>query len=65
MNDGSRIDVETAHRKVVDREALLVCAYEDEERCKSIRLEGSILMRDLIEQLPWMPRDQELIFYCT
>jgi hypothetical protein len=65
MSDAPRMDVETAHRKVVDGEALLICAYEDEERCQSVRLEGSIMMKDLMEQLPWLPREQELIFYCA
>jgi hypothetical protein len=65
MPDAPRIDVTAAHQKVGDGQALLICAYEDEERCHAIRLEGSILMRDLIEQLPWLPREQELIFYCA
>jgi hypothetical protein len=65
MSDAPRMDVQTAHQKVVDGEALLICAYEDDERCQSIRLEGSIMMKDLMEQLPWLPREQEFIFYCA
>lgn len=65
MNDVPRIDVATAHQKAADGEALLICAYEDEKRCQPIRLENSIVMRELMEQLPWLPREQELIFYCA
>ena len=65
MTEAPRIDVKSAHRMVTDRQALLICAYEDERKCQPIRLEHSILMRDLIEQLPWIPKDQRLIFYCT
>ena len=43
--------------------AVLVCAYDDEERCRSIRIPGSITLRELNEQLPSFSPDKELVFY--
>ena len=42
---------------------LLVCAYDDEERCRSIRIPGSITIRELREQLPSIPQDKDIVFY--
>ena len=44
---------------------LLVCAYDDEERCRSIRIPGSITIREFREQLPAMSQDKEIVFYCA
>ncbi len=65
MTEAPRIDVVAAHRKVAEGEALLICAYEDESRCNRIRLDGSLTMNDLEEVLAWLPKNKELIFYCT
>jgi len=43
--------------------SLLVCAYDDEERCRSIRIPGSITLRELNEQLPSFDRDKTIVFY--
>ena len=42
MADIERISVEETHRKVAANQALLVCAYEDDAKCRMINLEGSI-----------------------
>jgi hypothetical protein len=44
---------------------LLVCAYEDEDRCRLLRLEGSLTLGELRSRLPELPLDQEMIFYCA
>lgn len=64
-SDVRRIDVEEARRAVESGRALLVCAYEDEAKCRSIRLEGSLTLSQLQARLPAFPKDQELIFYCA
>jgi hypothetical protein len=64
-SDVPRIDVEEARRKVESGRALLVCAYEDEAKCHSIRLAGGLTLSELQARLPSLPRDQELIFYCA
>jgi hypothetical protein len=45
--------------------ALLVCAYEDEEKCQRHHLRGSISLTELEQRLPQLHGDQEIIFYCA
>jgi hypothetical protein len=65
MADVSRIGVEEARRKVAAGEALLVCAYDDEEKCNKVRLEGAINMTQFASRVATLPKDQEIIFYCA
>ncbi len=58
-----RVSPAEAHRMVQAGRALLVCAYEDEARCRSLQLEGSMSLRSLESQRPAL--DQEIIFYCA
>jgi hypothetical protein len=64
-NDVERIDPETARREVEAGRALLVCAYDDRQRCRSLRLEGAIDMDDLQGLLPTLSKDTPMIFYCA
>jgi len=61
----ARIAPNDAHSKVQAGQALLVCAYGDDARYQSLKLEGSISLNELEKKLPSLPRDQELIFYCA
>jgi len=64
MTDVPRIDVDEARRRVSGGEAVLVCGYEDEEKCRRVRLEGALTLRQLEAQLDAVPKDRALIFYC-
>jgi hypothetical protein len=44
---------------------LLICAYDDEERCRSIRIPEAISFRELDERKSSLSKEQELIFYCA
>ncbi|HEV3056980.1 MAG TPA: hypothetical protein VGY48_01975 [Vicinamibacterales bacterium] len=65
MADIERITVEEAHQKVNANHALLVCAYEDEEKCRKVRLEGSLSLTYFQSRLGSLPSNQEIIFYCA
>jgi len=65
MADVARISVEEARREVDAGGALLVCAYEDEQKCSKISLQGSINMAQFASRLATLPKDQEIIFYCA
>jgi hypothetical protein len=39
-----------------------VCAYDDEEKCSRMRLEGSIPLKELDARSTGLPKGQELIF---
>jgi hypothetical protein len=59
-----RIDPGTARQHLATSNALLVCAYDDRARCRSLHIEGAIDLVELQAQEATLPRDRELIFYC-
>jgi len=63
--DVPRIDPAEARRRVQSGQALLVCGYEDETKCREMALEGAITLSELKRRLPSLPKSQELIFYCA
>jgi hypothetical protein len=65
MAEPIRISPEEVRGKVTSGSALLVCAYEDDEKCKKVNLEGAIFLTEFRSKLPRLPKDQELIFYCA
>jgi len=60
-----RISPQEAHRHLTDYGALLVCAYDDAEKCRRLRLEGAISLNDFKALVPTLLKERELIFYCA
>ena len=60
-----RIRVGEARQRVASGQALLICAYDDEERYRKFNLEGAIWLVDLQTRLTSLSKDHELIFYCA
>ena len=65
MPDIQRISVQDARRDITSGRALLVCAYEQEEKCRQVDLEGSLSLTQFQERAPSLPKDQEVIFFCA
>ena len=65
MVEPERIGVEEVRRKLKSGEVLLVCAYDDEDRFRSMHLEGAISFPEFEARLPSLPKDQEIVFYCA
>ena len=65
MTDTIRIGVEEARRHVPSGQALLVCGYDDDAKCRQIALEGSISLAEFQSRLPALPKSQEIIFFCA
>ncbi len=63
MTEPKRISAEEAHKKVASGEALLVCAYDDEEKFRKIHLQNAISLQEFKTRIPALPREQEVIFY--
>lgn len=63
MNKADTIDPTQAREKVHQGEALLVCAYEDPQRCRDLLLHGAISL-DELESIE-LSKDREIIFYCN
>ncbi len=64
MAEVRRVNPEEARRKVQADEALFVCAYESEDMCGRMRLEGAMTLGELNSRLSGIAREQEIIFYC-
>ena len=65
MTDPIRIPVAEAREKVTSGSALLVCAYDDDEKFKNNHLQGAISLSDFRKKLPSLSTEQEIIFYCA
>jgi len=63
--DIERISVEEARRKVTANQALLVCAYEDDAKCRVLNLDGSISLTSFQTKAASLPKSQEIIFFCA
>ena len=63
MGDVKRISPQQARTKLKENQALLVCAYEDDAKCKIFNLEGSISFTSFKARAQSLPKSQEIIFY--
>ncbi len=65
MSELKRITPEEIHQKLKTGKALLVCAYEDEAKFKKVQLQGAISLNEFKSKLPFLSKDQEIVFYCA
>ena len=63
MAEVKRISPQEAHTKIMSNQALLVCAYEEDAKCKIFNLEGSISFTSFKSRAESLPKSQEIIFY--
>ena len=60
-----RVRPEEIRDRVQSGQALLVCAYDDDEKFKALHLEKALSLRQFKEVQPSLPKDKEIIFYCA
>ena len=65
MTEVARITPQDAHSRVSEGRALLVCAYEDPARFAEVHLDGASSIHEFRARRETLPRDQEIIFYCS
>jgi hypothetical protein len=65
MENPERIGPEETHEKLKAGAALLVCAYNSDEKFNTMPLEGAISLSVFQSKLPSLPEDQQIIFYCA
>ena len=65
MGEIVRIPPAAVRERLKSGEVILVCAYLDEERYKTLNLEGAISFREFESRLSSLPKDQEIVFYCS
>jgi hypothetical protein len=60
-----RISVRDVQQKLGRHDgALLVCAYDDDQKWRDAGVTGSIALSQLRSRLNTLPNTQEIIFYC-
>lgn len=65
MGEIARTNPADARRAVLAGRALLVCAYDSEEKFGQMQLEGSVSLGQFRERLPTLDKAQEVVFYCA
>ena len=65
MKTPLRINAEEVYAKVKTDNALLVCAYESDEKYEKFKIEGSIPFSKFKGMLSSIPKTQEIIFFCA
>lgn len=61
--DAPRVSPSEARRLVEEEDALLVCAYDNEDKCDEIALPGSMPFPRLEDKQESLSRDRHLVFY--
>jgi hypothetical protein len=65
MSEVARISVQEAKDKVESGQALLVCAYDSDDKFARFHLEGAISLSEFKGRAEDITKEQELIFYCA
>jgi len=65
MAEVTRISVEEARQRTSAGRALLVCGYEDDEKCRKIALDGGMSFTAFRSRVAALTKEQEIIFYCA
>jgi len=60
-----KIDAKEARRLQKEKDALLVCSYDDESKCHANALEGAISLAGLQERDEDLDPETSLVFYCA
>lgn len=59
-----RVSAAEVRERLSSSDALLVCAYEDQEKCEKLRLAGALTFNELKAMVTSLSSARELIFYC-
>ena len=63
--NAQRINVKQARHDVEVSDALLVCAYDSQEKFEQNHLEGAISLDEFRSREDSIGKERELIFYCA
>ena len=65
MAEAVRVTPDNVRPKLQSGTMLLVCAYDDEEKFKQMKLEGALSLSAFETKLPSLQKSQEIVFYCA
>ena len=65
MSQRLRLSPQEVRTNVTSGAALLVCAYDNEDKFKNNHLDGAISLSEFKSRLSGLSKDQQVIFYCA
>ena len=65
MSDAVRIQAREIMPRVKSGDAMLVCAYDNDEKFHNYHLEGAVSLSEFRALVPTLAKDKELVFYCA
>ncbi len=65
MTDVARVTAIEIRPRVQSGDALLVCAYESDEKFKAHHLEGAMSFSEFQTKVPTLAKGKELVFFCA
>jgi hypothetical protein len=65
MAEVARVAPQEIYPRVKSGDCLLVCAYDNEDTFRSMRLEGAMSLQAFKGQVGSIPKDREIVFYCA
>jgi rhodanese-related sulfurtransferase len=65
MDVTPRVSPEQIRDRVQSGEALLVCAYDDDQKFNAMHLQKAISLRQFHQMEGSVPKDKEIVFYCA
>ena len=60
-----KIDAQQVQDRLSSGDALLVCAYEDEQKCRSMRFGGALTLQEFERRKPTLDRSGDILLYCA
>ena len=65
MSDAVRISATEVRDRVKSGDAMLVCAYDSDDKFRAHHLEGAVSLSEFRTLVPTLAKDKELIFFCA
>ncbi|MDK2846438.1 MAG: hypothetical protein PWR02_1001 [Synergistales bacterium] len=60
-----KVTPQDVFEKVQSGKALLVCAYDSEDRFRQVHLEGALSLGEFKAKEGELDKDKEIVFYCA
>ena len=65
MSEVTLVAATEAYARAKGGSALLVCAYDSDDKFRNVHLEGAMPLSEFQIKLNSIERDKEIIFYCA
>lgn len=59
------VNAQEARKQIEQGDALLVCAYDDEEKCSKLNIDQAMPMSRFRDKLDDIPKSRPLVFFCA